>query len=81
MLETGSKPNLIEIGIFKNDTINEKGKTVKAPIMLEKVWVTPGKSSYTFITNQLPKKAGIDPYNKMIDRIPDDNLIVLDLVE
>ena len=52
--------------------------TIKSPLMIERVWVKPGKSSYTYITNKLPIKAGIDPYNKMIDRIPDDNLISIE---
>ncbi|MGK0328830.1 MAG: hypothetical protein ACJAXF_002319 [Polaribacter sp.] len=38
----------------------------------------PGTSSFTYITNKVPVKAGIDPYNKMIDRIPDDNLISIE---
>jgi ABC-2 type transport system permease protein len=25
--------------------------------------------------DQMPTRAGIDPYNKLIDRIPDDNII------
>ena len=48
--------------------------TVKAPLVIEKVWVKQGKSTFTYITKKLPVKAGIDPYNKMIDRIPDDNI-------
>ena len=34
----------------------------------------PGKNTFTFTTDELPLKAGIDPYNKMIDRTPDDNM-------
>jgi hypothetical protein len=33
-----------------------------------------GVSSYTFTTDQLPEKAGIDPMLLLIDRVPDDNL-------
>ena len=48
--------------------------TVKVPLLIEKVWVKPGKSTFTYITKKLPEKTGLDPYNKMIDRIPDDNI-------
>ena len=67
--------NLLELGIFDSDGKNDKGLTVKIPLVLKRRWVKPGTSTFTFITNKLPVKAGIDPYNKMIDRIPDDNLI------
>ncbi len=81
LLKEGDQSNLLEIGVFDEDKENEQGMTIKAPLVLERVWVKPGKSTYTFITKKLPIKAGIDPYNKMIDRIPDDNLKVLDVVE
>ncbi|WP_350292359.1 M1 family aminopeptidase [uncultured Croceitalea sp.] len=78
ILESPAKANLLEIAVFDTDTVNAKGLTVKRPLSLKKVWVKPGTSTYTFTTNKLPAKAGIDPYNKMIDRIPDDNLIAVE---
>ena len=78
LLEEGTQANLLEIGVFDNDVKNDKGMTVKSPLILKKIWVKPGESTFTFTTDKLPIKAGIDPYNKMIDRIPDDNLIVLE---
>jgi hypothetical protein len=74
LIATGDKPNRLEIGVFDADGKNKNGMTVKTPLVLEKVWVKPGKSTFKYITKKLPVKAGIDPYNKMIDRIPDDNL-------
>lgn len=75
MLATGDKANLLEFAVFETDVKNTQGMTVKKPMVIKKVWVKPGKSTHTFITNKLPVKAGIDPYNKMIDRIPDDNIM------
>ena len=78
LLEEGSKPNALDIGIFDNNIKNTQGMIVKSALILKKVWVQPGTSSFTYITNKVPVKAGIDPYNIMIDRIPDDNLISIE---
>lgn len=80
-LSEGDQPNVLEIGIFDNDVKNKQGMTIKSPLVLEKAWVKPGISTFTFITNKLPVKAGIDPYNKMIDRVPDDNLMNVEQLE
>jgi ABC-2 type transport system permease protein len=77
-LAEGDQANLLEIAVFDNAIENTQGMTIKSPLVLERIWVKPGKSSDTYITNKLPIRAGIDPYNKMIDRIPDDNLLVLE---
>ncbi len=74
LLDSGTKANLLEIGIFDEEGKNDQGMSVKVPLVLEKVWVKPGTNTFTYITDKLPVKAGIDPYNKMIDRIPDDNV-------
>jgi len=79
-LSSGKSANLLELAVFENDTINQQGMSIKSPLIIEKKWVKPGKSSYTFITEKEPTKAGIDPYNKMIDRIPNDNLKSLEEV-
>lgn len=72
-----TNPNLLEIAVFQNDTVIN-GMTKKVPLILEKRWIKPGKSTFSFTTDKKPIKAGIDPYNKMIDRIPDDNLKALE---
>ncbi|MEM6630661.1 MAG: M1 family aminopeptidase [Bacteroidota bacterium] len=71
----GTQPNLLEIGIFAKDSKNEGGITQKEPLYLQKHWLSPGEHTLTFTVSGTPEKAGIDPYNKMIDRIPEDNLI------
>jgi hypothetical protein len=75
ILRNGEKANLLEVGIFGEDKVNEMGMDVKNPLLLKKVWLEPGTHTLTFTVDEMPDKAGIDPYNKMIDRIPDDNLI------
>ena len=70
----GTDRDLIDIGIFAEDGKNEKGMTKKVPLYLKKHWLTPGEHKLEFTVKGKPVKAGIDPYNKLIDRIPDDNM-------
>ncbi len=71
---TGSGQDLIDIGIFAEDGKNELGMKKKIPMYLKKHWLTPGEHKLEFVIDGKPEKAGIDPYNKLIDRVPDDNL-------
>ena len=33
--------------------------------------------TFEMVVDQEPKKAGVDPFNKLIDRDPDDNLVAV----
>jgi len=60
----------IDIGAFAKPEKDRKyGKT----LYRERVHVTQSRSTYTFVTDKLPEKAGIDPFLLLIDRVPDDN--------
>ena len=37
--------------------------------------LTQEHQTFTIVVDQQPTRAGIDPYNKLIDRIADDNMI------
>ncbi|MDH4091378.1 MAG: M1 family aminopeptidase [Cyclobacteriaceae bacterium] len=76
--ETGAGKDLIDIGIFAEDGKNDQGMKKKVPLYLKKHWLTPGEHVLEFVVEGKPVKAGIDPYNKLIDRIPDDNLKTVD---
>ena len=43
--------------------------------------VTGKGGEYTFATDTLPDKAGIDPLLLLVDRVPDDNLKKVSLVQ
>ena len=73
-LEVSEDSNVLEIGVFDTDGENDKGMTTKSPIVMEKKWIAPGVSTHVFVVDKKPVKVGIDPYNKMIDRNPDDNM-------
>jgi ABC-2 type transport system permease protein len=53
--------------------VNEKGDA----ICLEKRHVKAGESEQTFVCDELPAKAGIDPLLELIDRHPDDNVVAV----
>ena len=48
--------------------------TEKVPLYLKKQWLAPGVHKLEFVVKGKPAKAGIDPYNKLIDRVSDDNV-------
>jgi len=60
----------IDIGAFAKP---EKGKKYGDTLYRERVHITQKSSKFTFVTTELPEKAGVDPFALLIDRIPDDN--------
>ena len=72
--EIDTKKNLVDIGLFGEDVKNEDQVTIKDPYYFELKWLEPGDNTFTIVTDKKPLKAGIDPYNKLIDRTSDDNL-------
>ncbi len=63
--------DLIEIGAFAKP---EAGKRYGKTLHRERVTVASGVQSFTFTVDEEPDKAGIDPFNLLIDRVPDDNV-------
>jgi hypothetical protein len=59
--------DLIEVGVFKGKKDSEE------PLHTEKVWITQPTTTFTYIVNEKPTRAAIDPYSKLIDRNPEDN--------
>ena len=60
--------DLIDIGV-----IDDKGDA----IAVEKKRIQGEESTFTMTVDKRPVKAGIDPLNKLIDRRPEDNAIVV----
>ena len=69
----------IDVGIFAADDTDENGKDRVNPLFVQKYKIKPGETTLTIRVKGEPSKAGIDPYNKLIDRIPDDNTISVDV--
>jgi ABC-2 type transport system permease protein len=59
----------IDIGVFSGEKDHEK------QLYLKKEKISSEKRTYEVVVDELPTRAGIDPYNKLIDRVSDDNEI------
>ncbi len=58
----------IDIGVLDSD-----GK----PLYMTKHKIEKPESEFTIVVDRVPAKAGIDPWNKLIDRKPDDNVVAV----
>jgi ABC-2 type transport system permease protein len=61
----------VDIGIFSEPVSK---KNLGKPLIMKRLKITAKENIFTFKTDEKPFQAGIDPYNYLIDRIPDDNL-------
>ena len=60
----------VDIGVLDAD-----GK----PLYLEKKRIEHGEEEFTIVVDGKPARAGIDPFNKLIDRRPRDNTIAVEM--
>ena len=61
--------DLIDVGVFSGTREHPK------PLHLAKEQLVQQSTTLEFVVDEPPTFAGIDPYNKLIDRNPEDNLI------
>lgn len=61
----------IDIGVFGE---REEGNALGRPLYVRKHRITEARTVIEVIVDEEPRKAGIDPYNKLIDRAPTDNV-------
>ncbi len=61
----------VDIGIF-GAPVNKYN--LGKPLLLKRLKLTKRDNVFTFHVKEKPVQAGIDPYNYLIDRTPDDNL-------
>ncbi|MGH7555822.1 MAG: ABC transporter permease/M1 family aminopeptidase, partial [Longimicrobiales bacterium] len=67
--------DFIDIGVFGE---KEKGNELGKLLFLQKYRITQPLTTIEVVVDEAPRKAGIDPYNKLIDRVPTDNVKDLD---
>ena len=66
----------VDVGVF-GDRV--PGQKLGEPLLVKKVKITQPVTVLDFVVPKEPKKAGIDPYNKLIDRTPEDNVMAVSL--
>ncbi len=62
----------IDVGVFGEKEVD--GKKEQTVLFLEKRHVTDSDVRFELVVDEEPARAGIDPYNKLIDRNSDDNV-------
>jgi ABC-2 type transport system permease protein len=67
----------LDVGVFPAADGKLGDDDLPPPLYLEKRLITSGKQRITVHVAEKPARVGIDPYNKMVDRNPDDNLRAL----
>ncbi len=63
----------LDVGIFPAAAEDAPEVDLPEPLLLEKHRIVSGEQVLTFHVAERPARVGIDPYNKMIDKNPDDN--------
>lgn len=61
----------IDVGVFA-ETSNKK--VLGEPLVYQRLKLTDKENTFTFRVKEKPYQAGIDPYNYLIDRLPNDNV-------
>lgn len=68
----------MDVGLFTLEP-GKKGFGADKVIALERRAIRSGTQTLSFVTNVAPKVAGVDPYNVVIDRNGDDNLVKVEM--
>lgn len=66
----------IEVGVFARGADEEERS--EKPLYLQRQRITQGRGTIKVTVDQVPYDVGFDPYNKLIDRMPDDNRKTVD---
>jgi len=66
----------IDVGVFgdKGDDTPPEGRV----LALEKRHIASNAETIEIVVDGEPRKAGIDPFNKLVDRIPDNNMVAVE---
>ncbi|HSI91508.1 MAG TPA: M1 family aminopeptidase, partial [Adhaeribacter sp.] len=74
-IETEAKMNdWVDVAVFTYQKKTGKTKGKYEPVYFEKRKIKSGENQLEIFVKEKPSKAGIDPYNKLIDRTPTDNM-------
>jgi len=63
--------DFVEVGAFAKP---EKGRKFGKTLHRERLQLKAGEHTHTFVVDEAPHEAGVDPFALLIDRVADDNL-------
>jgi hypothetical protein len=64
----------LDVAVFGEASSSLGEDDLPTPLAIEKRHFNTATSTLDFVVDQKPVRVGIDPYDKIIDRNPDDNL-------
>ena len=64
----------LDVAVFGAAPAELGDNDLPPPLLLEKRHFATATATMEFVVDEAPARVGIDPYNKLIDRNPDDNL-------
>jgi hypothetical protein len=67
----------MDIGVFTLNPSSDAFSDANV-VSMERQRVQSGKHTFTLVVDKEPRYVGIDPYNKFIDRKPEDNVLKLE---
>ncbi len=65
---------MLDVAVFADGSDELGDDDLPGALHLERARITGGEQTFTFTVSERPGRVGIDPYVKMIDRNPDDNV-------
>ncbi len=68
----------VDIGVFPDTEEELDDYELPQPLHFERVYVDDTQAQFVITVSEKPHRVGIDPYNKLIDRNPEDNLRLVD---
>ena len=64
----------LDVAVFAEDPEVLGDDDLPPVLHIERLRITSGEQTFTFTVSEQPGRVGVDPYVKMIDRNPDDNV-------
>jgi ABC-2 type transport system permease protein len=64
----------IDVAVFASQTKDKEGRSQVNPLYIKKHKLTAGKHAIEIVVDGKPVSVGIDPYGKLVDKMPNDNL-------
>jgi len=66
---------LHHLAVLKGVTAKGERSDEEMPLYMRRERMTRDHQTFNLVVDERPTRAGIDPYNKLIDRVADDNMI------